>query len=268
MNFLLGCSDSELDAYELARLAAMADLRAQLHELYDKLIEQQALAGLVRWFRAQDRQTLKYAIENAESPMEWAKRMIREGQRSEEELIPRPSLPPGAAHLAAAVRYQEGSIADGNCSVCPEPLDPNSVRYCTKHMTAERTRSARRRGVKGEPGSADYLYGEITESLHGRTPGTLASLAMHREKATRALCAETGIPFESAAVSLKAAIEALLNTIPQSKADAMTQTELFEKAGVITKTTGQRALNELLAKGKIQRTGKGGPRDLYRYFRL
>ena len=50
------------------------------------------------------------------------------------------------------------------------------------------------------------------------------------------------------------------------EAHAVGQTELFEKAGVITKTTGQRALNELLVETKIQRTGQGGMREPYRYF--
>jgi len=47
----------------------------------------------------------------------------------------------------------------------------------------------------------------------------------------------------------------------------MTQAELFEKAGIITKTTGQKALAELLAAGMVERFGKGGPRDVYRYWR-
>ena len=98
-------------------------------------------------------------------------------------------------------------------------------------------------------------------------PKTRASLAMNREKATRALCLELGVQPEDAAVSLKAAAEAIYKIIPQRKADAMTQTELFEKAGIITKTTGQKALAELLAAGTFERLGKGGPHDLYRYWR-
>jgi Fic family protein len=89
---------------------------------------------------------------------------------------------------------------------------------------------------------------------------------MNREKKTRALLAELGVPPESAAVSLKAAKDALLRVMPASKARAMTQAQLFEAATVVTRTTGQRALNELLSEGKIQRIGKGGPRDLFRYF--
>jgi hypothetical protein len=55
-----------------------------------------------------------------------------------------PSLAPGAAHLAAAIRYQERNIADGKCCECPEPLDPNSIRYCGKHLALIRARAARK----------------------------------------------------------------------------------------------------------------------------
>ena len=54
-----------------------------------------------------------------------------------------------------------------------------------------------------------------------------------------------------------AAREALLKHMPD-RAHAMTQTELFEKAGVITRTTGEKALKALLAEKKIQRIGAGG----------
>jgi hypothetical protein len=68
---------------------------------------------------------------------------------------------------------------------------------------------------------------------------------------------ELGISPDSAAVSLKAAVEALLKIMPRSKAEAMRQRGLFEKAGIITATTGQRALKQLLAEDKIDRIGKG-----------
>ena len=55
---------------------------------------------------------------------------------------------------------------------------------------------------------------------------------------------------------------------PRKKSEAMTQAELFEKAGIVTANTGQRALAELLAAGTIERSGKGGSRDLYRYWRI
>src|SRR5262249_47199898 len=193
INFLLGWPEYAPVEYELARLDDVANDRKNIIALIDHMTDCMSLAWLAAWFRSMDRNALRHAIENEESPMEWAARMIRDGQRSEEELQPREPLPPGVAHLAAALRYQERNIAEGLGSVCPESLDRNSVRFCTKHLAMQRERDRKKKGVKGEPGSRDYLYGEISESKHGRQPGTLASLAMNREKATRALLADLGV---------------------------------------------------------------------------
>src|SRR5689334_24017583 len=173
LNFLLGWAQNSLEDFELARLDEVSQRRKELHLILDRTIDAMCQAALSSWFRAQDRQRLKDAIDNEESPVEYAKRMIRDGQRSAEELLPLPAYEPGSAHRAAAVRYQSRHIAQGLCSECPQPLDRNSVRFCTKHLKLARDRKARKRGIKGEPGSADYLYGEITESKHGRQPGTL-----------------------------------------------------------------------------------------------
>jgi predicted transcriptional regulator len=89
---------------------------------------------------------------------------------------------------------------------------------------------------------------------------------MHREQKTRAVLAEMGIPFESAAVSLKAAKEALLKCVPATKGEAITQDQLFEKACVPSRTTGRKALAELLSAGLIQRAGKGSKGNPFRYF--
>jgi hypothetical protein len=248
----------------LARLAAVADLRGGLHAILDKLIDEMAQAALAAWFRTVDRDTLKRAIENPGAVAAWAKARIRDGQRSEEELVPRTSLPPGAAHLAAALRYAERNIAEGKCGVCPQPLARHSVRYCTRHLTIMRLRKPPKGGPT--PGSTDWLYREGSEITKGREPGNLARLAMEREKKTRAVLAELGISPESAAVSLKAAKDALLRVMPESKASAMTTVELFEAAVVPSRTTGQKALRELLSEGRIQRIGKGGQRDLFQYF--
>jgi hypothetical protein len=271
LNFLLGASDTDLDNFELARLAQVANLRSELHAILDKLIDEMAQAAVAGWFRQTNRERLKQAI--LETPdaafdriMARAKEQIRDGQRSQQELIPRTSLTPGAAHLAAALRYQERNMAEGKCSLCPEPLDRNSVRFCTKHLAMTRDRDRQKKGLS-DPGSREYLYsGEIPESTHGRTRGTLASLAMNREQKTRALLAELGVPPESAAVSLKVAVEAIQKCLPRSKADALTQAELFEKAGVITKTTGGKALAKLLSAGQVHRFGKGVSGNPYRYF--
>src|SRR5882724_2940835 len=116
-------------------------------------------------------------------------------------------LPPGAAHLAAYMRYQERNIAEGKCAVCRKPLARHSVRYCEKHLTAARLRMT---PSKGKPGSIGWLYGETEELSHGRQPASLAALEMAREQKTRALLAEMGISPESAAVTLKAVKGALL----------------------------------------------------------
>ncbi len=271
LNFLLGASDADLENFELARLADVASLRSELHATLDKIIDEMAQAALVGWFRLTDRNALKQAIENPEDVIAWAKERIRNRGKSkqeiEDELIPRASLPAGAAHIAASLRYQERNIAKGLCSVCPKPLDRNSVRFCTKHLAMSRDRERQKKGLRSDPGSREYLYsGELSESTHGRQPGTLASLAMNREKKTRALLAEAGIRPESAAVSLKAAIEALVKCMPHSKADALTQGELFERAGIPSKTTGGKALRQLLDAGQIQRIGKGSRGNPYRYF--
>lgn len=79
---------------------------------------------------------------------------------------------------------------------------------------------------------------------------------LHREKKTPALVAELGIPPESAAVSVKAAKDALLKVMPDSKAKAVSASDLFEDAGVIAPTTGYRALTALCEEGKIKRIGK------------
>jgi len=171
LNFLLGCAQGELGNFELARLDEVAHLRSELHTILDRLIDQMAQAALASWFKAQDRQTLKHAIENEESPVEWANRMIRQGQRSGEELLPLPSMPPGEAHRAASLRYQERNVAAGLCAVCPESLDANSVRYCTRLLAAARHRKTKQ--GREAPGSLDYLYSDSKQpSAHGRQPGS------------------------------------------------------------------------------------------------
>src|SRR5215467_13600411 len=133
INFLLGCSDGDLASYELAQLAKVSDLRKQLHEVLDQIIDQMGLAWLSAWFRSIDRNALKAAVENEETAMDWARRMIREKQRRPEELIPSPTLAPGASHLAASLRYQQRNVEEGKCAVCPNPLAPHSIRFCERH---------------------------------------------------------------------------------------------------------------------------------------
>lgn len=269
LNFLLGCSQVALGNFELARLAEVSDLRKQLHLILDRVIDQMSQAALVSWFKTQDRQSLKHAIENEESPLEWADRMIREGQRKGEELLPLPAMSPDlvrASHLAANTLYKQRNNAEGKCQSCPQPLDPNSLVFCTKHLTKERGRHKRKRGKDDAPGSINYLYQDDSPESHkGREPSNLAKLEMKREKKTRALLTELGVAPESAAVSLKAAKDALLKVMPESKADAKPTAELFK--AVPSRTTGQKALRALLREGRIQRIRKGMKGNPFWYFK-
>jgi hypothetical protein len=191
LNFLLGASDTDLSSFELARLSEVANLRKDLHAILDKLIDEMSMAAVAGWFRKTTREKLKRAIET--SPEErtaeieaWAKARIRDGQRSEGELVPRTSLPPGASHLADALLYSQRNIAEGKCGVCPKPLDRNSVRYCTRHLEIARLRKPPK-GAKGFlPGSIDYLYSsEPFESAHNKAPSQVKALKEANEKRKR-----------------------------------------------------------------------------------
>lgn len=193
LNFLLNASETDLSSFELARLSQVATLRKELHDVLDKVIDEMCQASMVAWFRQTDRQTLKRAIEceegSSEEILEWAKEKIRTEGRNDDEiasdLIPRPALAPGAAHLAAAIRYQQRQREAGLCAVCPEPLARNSVKYCEEHLAMQRARY-KPVGARGSrPGSIAWLYDGVFESMHGRQPGTLAALAKTRERQHR-----------------------------------------------------------------------------------
>jgi hypothetical protein len=262
VNFLLNCSDGDLANFRLARMNAAADLRKKLHEVLDSLLDQMNQADLAAWFMENDRQALKHAIEHHESALDWARRMVRGG----EDVIPRISSNPGEAHRTAAVTYQKRNLAKGKCRACPQPLAHGSVQFCEKHLAINRAHTRTKKGLV-YPGSREYLYaGELPESTHGRQPGTMVSLALNRERKTRAVLAELGLPPESAAVSLGAAKEALLKSLPTSKNEAMTQEQLFLKATVPSKTTGKKALKLLLEAGLIDRSGRGVKEDPFRHF--
>jgi hypothetical protein len=69
---------------------------------------------------------------------------------------------------------------------------------------------------KGRTRKRRLPYGEITESTHGRKPGTLTSLALSRERQTRKALAELGLPPESAATARQAVQAAILKFLPTS----------------------------------------------------
>jgi len=256
LNFLLGCSDGELSGFELARLAEVANLRTDLHVILDKLIDEMAQAALAGWFRQTDRQTLMGAIQSPEEHsaeiLAWAKERIKNGQRGEEELAPRTSLAPGAAHLAAALRYQERNVAEGLCSVCPRPLARNSVKYCDVHLAKQRARY-KPKGAKGAlPGTREWLYEGVFESAHGKQPGTLAALAR-----THARQHQTT---EKEKVLYSRVAERLEMTERHVRAVALGQRRSATVLAAITKETEQMATDALaaLAEASEKRPKKRG----------
>ncbi len=120
LSFLLTCSERDLTEFEMSRLASVANLRAELDATLDKLMSEQAQAGLASWLHNLDRKSLKNTLKKRENlkegpahaskdkpekeswrapgmpsfpdlvpfetPGEWAKREIRNGQRSDEEV--------------------------------------------------------------------------------------------------------------------------------------------------------------------------------------
>ena len=94
-------------------------------------------------------------------------------------------------------------------------------------MRKARDRKRAKTGPRSDPGSVEYLYsGEITPS-GGRQAGTLQRLALNREKQTRRLLAEMGIPPESAATARLAVESAILKFLPTSEAVAVKENDLF-----------------------------------------
>jgi hypothetical protein len=268
LNFLLGCSENSLVNFELARLAAVADARKQMFALLDYMFDEGVQAGLAAWFRTITADDLKRALENPADVMMWAEEQIRRQGRAEEDLLSLPALPPGAAHLAAAVRYQERNLAEGKCAVCPKPLSNNSVRHCEEHLRLARLRYKSKNANSAEPGSIGYLHGEGFDSQQGRTPGTLQSLAIAREKKTRAILSELGLPTGSAATARHAVQAAILKFLPTSEAVAVKEYDLFAMIDIPSRQTARHALMDLLKIGKIQRIGKGVTGDAFRYFKL
>ena len=126
-------------------------------------------------------------------------------------------------------------------------------------MTAARLRKKLKNAKRSEPGSIGWLHGEGFESQHGRQPGTLQSLATARKKKSGAVLAQLGLPPESAATALEAAKEALLERLPRSEKDAIMVWELCDKVNLdpLGESTVNKALQQLLSSGQIQRIGKG-----------
>jgi hypothetical protein len=190
---LLTCSAATLDSFELAKLAAIANLRSELHDILDKLIDEGTQAGFARWFKTHEREEIKHALDNPPDLLAEARERIRTKGRSEEELVELLALPPGHAHRIASLTYQKRNVAEGKCCVCPRPLARNSVCYCERHLAIARARHKPVGGKGAPPGSRDFLYEGTFESGHGRQPGTLKALAEWREKQHRSSEAEKAL---------------------------------------------------------------------------
>jgi hypothetical protein len=208
--FLLECGDGEIGAFELARLSEVANLRADMLALFDRLCDTSALAVLAGWLRQIDRQELKrQLLESPNAKLEEilarAQEAVRNQGRSQEETKEDGAMPSPwlvrqrkyltdeerrAARTATERQSREKALAAGKCEKCTEPLDRNSVRYCTKHLAMLRERDARDRQKKG-----------IKPGTQGRQPGTLTALAASRDKKSLAVLAEWGIRPKHAAVS-------------------------------------------------------------------
>lgn len=163
LNFLLGCSQTTLDQYRLARMSEAAHLRKQIQELFDKLREVDLLVQVALWFGENDRHALKRALESEEDAVTWANRMIRGGGNVLPRL--RMDLEEAREHRReSAKNYQQRNISEGKCNLCPEPLDRNSVQHCTHHLELKRKRQREKAKLAGK-------------YARGRHPNTIAALA-------------------------------------------------------------------------------------------
>ena len=194
LKFLLTCSDSEVGNFELVKLSEVANLRSEMLQLFDRLVDTSAQAVLAAWLRTIDRNELRRQLLDPSTTLEVvmneAKAQIRNQGRSKEEAedygkMPSPGflrkLPPEERRERAIRRtrdWEERKIAAGKCEKCPEPLAHHSVRYCEKHLALNRNKNTRYRRKKGIPPG------------RGTQPGTVAALAKGREKQAKALLAE------------------------------------------------------------------------------
>jgi len=128
INFLLSVSDRGLADYELKVLTDVANARDEVIEALERFSLAQGRAGIVRWFRTIDREGLKRKILNPDDPIELAKQQIKEGQKSEQELvdelIPRPLLPPGSATLQRPCGTRSETSQRENVSSAPSLSHP------------------------------------------------------------------------------------------------------------------------------------------------
>jgi hypothetical protein len=127
------------------------------------------------------------------------------------------------------------------------------------------------RGSSALPGAADVvlslrrLDGNSRKSL--RVIQSLSRFSETPEELVIELTDQGYIALgEKADVALQQARQAILATVPTSEAEAMTLEEITEAAKT-ARSTSQRALEELVSGGKIQKVGTGRKGSAFRYFR-
>lgn len=182
IKWLLECSDNEVGNFELVKLSEVANMRREMLELFDKLVDMSAQAVLAAWLRTIDRNELRRQLLQSpnttiERIMSDAKAEIRSQGRPEElEVGPMPSpgfllaLPPEEAKArrrASRERWREGAVEKGLCEVCGKPQCRESARLCKKHLKTKIERQRERNGT---------IYS------HGKAPGTLKALRLLAEK--------------------------------------------------------------------------------------
>src|SRR5207253_8904426 len=88
--YLLACSDASLGNFTLARMSEVANLRADMLALFDRIVDVSAQAVLATWLRTIDRQELKGQLLQApdaklDELLALAREEIRDQGRSQEE---------------------------------------------------------------------------------------------------------------------------------------------------------------------------------------
>jgi hypothetical protein len=155
LQFLLTCSETSLNNFQLVKLSEAANFRKQAYELMDAWYEAALQAELARLFRAQGRERILRALAQPLDAIADAKAKLHPPEVSPEGYVAPEPLPKGQAHRTASVTYQKRNVADGLCCVCPTPLARNSVLYCEKHLAACRERARiRARNRRGNPPAA------------------------------------------------------------------------------------------------------------------
>jgi hypothetical protein len=191
----------------LAKLAAIANLHSELHDILDKMIEEGTEAGLARRFKSHRRNEIKHAVDKPPDILAEVKAEIRRNGRRQEEMRPIRPMPPGMADVdrrdnslrastpplsakTYVLRYATRNIAEGKCACCPRPLASDSVRLCETHLAAQRARykpKARER-VHRSSEAEKTLYSRVAAQL-GITAERVRSVALGQRRSKTILAA-------------------------------------------------------------------------------